>query len=98
MLPPWEIIPLEAVDLNSGKTLHRIKGLDEPQGIGYVPQTKELLVANGGNGDCYFYNVKTFEKTGSIHLIQMQMMSGMTRPQKNSMSVMVGEASLSLTR
>jgi hypothetical protein len=29
---------------------------------------KELLVANGGNGDCYFYNVRTFEKTGSIHL------------------------------
>ncbi len=59
---------LEAVDLNSGKTLHSIKGLNEPQGIGYVPQTKELLVANGGNGDCYFYNVQTFEKTGSIRL------------------------------
>ena len=59
---------LEAVDLNSGKTLHSIKGLSEPQGIGYVPQTKELLVANGGTGDCYFYNTLTFEKTGALQL------------------------------
>jgi hypothetical protein len=59
---------LEAVDLNSGKTLHSVKGLAEPQGIGYVPQTTELLVANGGDGDCYFYSTRTFEKTGTVHL------------------------------
>lgn len=59
---------LEVVDLNSGKILHSIRGLSEPQGIGYVPQTKELLVANGGNGYCYFFNTRTFEKTGSIPL------------------------------
>jgi len=59
---------VEAVDLKSGKVLHSIKGLDEPQGVSYLPQTKEILVANGGSGDCYFYNSRSFEKTGTIHL------------------------------
>ena len=59
---------LEMVDVNSGRVLNTIKGLDEPQGIGYIPQTKEILVANGGNGDCYFYNSKSLQKTGTIHL------------------------------
>lgn len=59
---------LEAIDLQAGKVIHSIKGLDEPQGVGYIPQTNEIFVANGGNGDCYFYNATTFEKTASLHL------------------------------
>ncbi|MGZ3854338.1 MAG: YncE family protein, partial [Flavisolibacter sp.] len=38
---------LEAVDLASGKVLHSIKGLDEPQGTTYIPQINEIMVANG---------------------------------------------------
>lgn len=59
---------LEAVDLTTGKMIHTIKDLDEPQGIGYIPQSGEIVVANGGNGDCYFYNARTFEKVATIHL------------------------------
>ncbi len=59
---------LEAVDLQQGKLLHSIKGLEEPQGVGYISRNNEIFVANGGNGDCYFYNADTFEKTGSLHL------------------------------
>ncbi|GAC1418241.1 MAG: hypothetical protein NVS9B7_05840 [Flavisolibacter sp.] len=59
---------LEIVDLAKGKVLHSIKGLDEPQGVAYIPQKQEIIVANGGNGDCYFYNAHTFEKTGTLHL------------------------------
>ena len=59
---------LEAVDLTSGKVLHSIKGLDEPQGTVYVPQTNEIMVANGGNGTCRFYNAETYKPTGSIEL------------------------------
>jgi outer membrane protein assembly factor BamB len=59
---------LEVVDLKNGKLLHSIKGLDEPQGVAFVPQTKEIIVANGGNGQCKFYNAKTFENTASIDL------------------------------
>lgn len=59
---------LEVVDLHQGKLIHSIKGLDEPQGIGYIPQNNEIFAANGGNGDCYFYNARSFEKTATIHL------------------------------
>src|SRR5215212_75596 len=59
---------LEIVDLKEGKLLHSIKGLDEPQGVAYIPQTKEIIVANGGNGECKFYNAGTFENTATIDL------------------------------
>lgn len=59
---------LEVVDLKNGKLLHSIKGLDEPQGVAYIPQTKEVMVANGGNGECKFYNAETFQNTATINL------------------------------
>lgn len=59
---------LEVVDLGKGKVIHSITGLDEPQGVGYIPQTGEIIVANGGSGDCYFFNAHTFEKVGTVRL------------------------------
>ena len=59
---------LEIVDLTNGKLIHSILGLDEPQGVGYIPLTNEIFVANGGSGNCYFYNASTLEKTATIHL------------------------------
>lgn len=59
---------LEIVDISKGKVLHSIKGLDEPQGVVYIPQKQEIFVANGGNGDCYFYNSHSFQKTATVHL------------------------------
>jgi hypothetical protein len=59
---------LEVADLRNGRIIHSIRGLDEPQGVGFIPQTHEIFVANGGSGDCYFYNASNFEKTGTIHL------------------------------
>jgi hypothetical protein len=59
---------VEVVSLADGKVAHSIHGLSEPQGVSYIPQTNEIFVANGGNGDCYFYNASTFEKTATIHL------------------------------
>jgi len=57
---------LEIVDLKSGKVSGSIKGLDEPQGVAYIAEHDELFVANGGTGECYFYNARTLAKTGSI--------------------------------
>lgn len=59
---------LEAVDLASGKVLHSVKGMDEPQGNAYIPQTGEIIVANGGDGNCRFYNAETFNLTATIAL------------------------------
>jgi DNA-binding beta-propeller fold protein YncE len=59
---------LEAVSLPNGKVLHSIAGLDEPQGVCYIPQTKEIFVANGGSGACYFYNAGNYKKMATVHL------------------------------
>jgi DNA-binding beta-propeller fold protein YncE len=59
---------VEVVDIQKVKLIHSIAGLDEPQGIGYIPEHNEIFIANGGNGDCYFYNAANFEKTATIHL------------------------------
>lgn len=59
---------VEVVDINNGKVLHSITGLDEPQGIAYLPQNQEIFVANGGNGECYFFNANTFQKVATVKL------------------------------
>lgn len=59
---------LEMVDLETGKITGSIKGLDEPQGVAYIPKHQEILVANGGTGECAFYNALNLKKTGSIKL------------------------------
>lgn len=59
---------LQVVDLKNGKVVHSITGLDEPQGVCYIPQHQEIFVANGGTGDCYFYNANTFSKVATINL------------------------------
>jgi DNA-binding beta-propeller fold protein YncE len=59
---------LEVADIKNGTLVHSIKGLDEPQGVGYIPQHNEIFVANGGNGACEFYNAKSFAKLATIKL------------------------------
>lgn len=59
---------LEVVDLKNGKRINSIKGLDEPQGVCYVPATNEVMVANGGSGNCIFYNAENYSKTATINL------------------------------
>jgi len=59
---------LEAIDLKNGKVTGSIKELDEPQGVAYIEKHQELLVANGGTGECGFYNAISLKKTGSIKL------------------------------
>jgi hypothetical protein len=46
---------VEAVDLASGKSIGRIGGLKEPQGLGFLPDRDELVVASGGDGAVRFY-------------------------------------------
>jgi hypothetical protein len=59
---------LEVVDLKKGMVISTIKGLDEPQGVAYITKHKEIFVANGGTGECDFYDALTYKKTASISL------------------------------
>ena len=45
---------VDAVDLSSGQT-RRIGGLKEPQGLAYLSDRNELVVASGGDGTVRFF-------------------------------------------
>jgi len=59
---------VEVIDLKKGAVIQSIKGLDEPQGVAYIPEHNEIIVANGGNGNCVFYNAATFAIITTLHL------------------------------
>ncbi len=50
---------VEVIDLGQGKVIHRIEGLQEPQGI--LSLNGEIVVASGGDGSCRFYDATTFK-------------------------------------
>src|SRR5438128_7891252 len=41
---------LEVVDLAQGKRIRSITGLREPQGVVYIPELDQIVVANGEDG------------------------------------------------
>ena len=59
---------LGIVDLNNHSLLHRITGLEEPQGIGYVPAVDTIFVANGGDGSLRLFSGGDFAATTKLQL------------------------------
>lgn len=57
---------LEVVNLKANQVVHSILGLNEPQGVVYVPGVDRIFVANGGDGSVIAYDGKSFVKVGSI--------------------------------
>jgi WD40 repeat protein len=52
---------VEVIDLEAGKRVHTIQGAREPQGLLFLPDAKQLVVAGGGDGSCRFYDCGTFK-------------------------------------
>jgi hypothetical protein len=59
---------IEVVNTNTKQVVQTIAGLHEPQGIVYIPSLRKIVVANGNNGDCVFFDATTFAQTGIVHL------------------------------
>jgi DNA-binding beta-propeller fold protein YncE len=59
---------VEVININTNQLVHTIAGLHEPQGIIYIASKKKLVVANGDNGDCTFFDADTYKPIGNIHL------------------------------
>jgi DNA-binding beta-propeller fold protein YncE len=53
---------VEVVDLKAGKVVHTIRGLKEPQGLFYWPETNRLYAANGVDGHVRVYDGRSFEQ------------------------------------
>jgi YVTN family beta-propeller protein len=57
---------IEVVDLAADKVAHTIRGLDEPQGVCFVPELNRLYVANGGDGTLRVFDGGTFESIATL--------------------------------
>jgi len=59
---------LDAIDFTTQKSVHRIVGLDEPQGVVYLPGSDLIIVANGGDGAVRFFSGADFSPRGVVAL------------------------------
>jgi len=59
---------VDIVDLPSGRVIHRVGGLQEPQGVAFVPSVDLLAVASGGDGSVRFFHAADFSPAGQIDL------------------------------
>jgi DNA-binding beta-propeller fold protein YncE len=59
---------VQIVDLKEGRAQHVITGLKRPQGIGYVPSSDTLFVANAGDGSVQLFRGPNYEAAGRIDL------------------------------
>src|SRR5712692_10299568 len=59
---------MEIVNTFQGKVVQSVKGLNEPQGVVYVPEFDKIFVANAGNGMVNVYDGKTYALRKSIAL------------------------------
>jgi DNA-binding beta-propeller fold protein YncE len=59
---------VDLIDLNSGRAIHRISGLHEPQGIAFVPASDLLAVASAGDGLVTLFHASDFSPAGTINL------------------------------
>jgi YVTN family beta-propeller protein len=57
---------VEVIDLKTGKVIHTIKGLHEPQGVVFIPETDRLYVTNGEGGDCTVYDASALKVIHTI--------------------------------
>jgi hypothetical protein len=58
---------VDVIDLDSGLS-RRVGGLKEPQGVGYLPDRNELVVASGGDGTVRFFDGQSLAPDGMIQL------------------------------
>jgi hypothetical protein len=56
------------VDLEARKVVQQLGGLKEPQGVGYLPSSDTLFIANGGDGSVRLFQGPDYMANGRIDL------------------------------
>ncbi len=49
------------LDLKTEKIIHRISGLEHPQGVLYIPKVNKLFVSTAGDGKLFIYNAANYQ-------------------------------------
>ena len=77
------------VDVGQAKVLQVLAGLKEPQGVGYLPSTDTIFVANGGDGSVRLFQGPNYTANGRIDSAVMRTMCVWTSRVSMWWSVMV---------
>jgi len=59
---------ISVIDLAKRAVVHRMTGLNEPQGIAYLEAQDTIYAANGGDGSVHLYDGKNFADHGRLEL------------------------------
>jgi DNA-binding beta-propeller fold protein YncE len=59
---------VEIIDIRKGERIHSITGLGSPQGVGYIPASDKIFVANDQAGICKIFDGKSFQQISQIDL------------------------------
>jgi hypothetical protein len=59
---------VDVIDLSTHTLVHRISGLHEPQGVGYVDRADTIVIANAGDGSVRLINAGDFSLFGRVEL------------------------------
>jgi len=59
---------VDVIDLAKKTVVHRIKGLKEPQGVGYSPQADVVAIANAGDGSVHLFKGEDLAPLGVVRM------------------------------
>jgi DNA-binding beta-propeller fold protein YncE len=59
---------VEAIDLATGRSITRLTGFEEPQGLAWLAPTDQLVVASGGDGKTRFFDGEALRLAGETAL------------------------------
>lgn len=57
---------VEVVDLSASKDIRSLRGMDEPQGVAYVPESGHLYIAEGGNGNVVVFDFESYGRLRNL--------------------------------
>ncbi len=57
---------VEVIDVQAGTIIHKLPGMHEPQGTGYVPAVNKIYVANGKDGKLRIYDGTSYKPAGEV--------------------------------
>jgi DNA-binding beta-propeller fold protein YncE len=58
---------VEVLDLASGKDIHSIAGMREPQGVFFVPESDRIFIANGDDGSVRVLDGRSYKVLSTVH-------------------------------
>ena len=59
---------VEVIDLSSGKDIHSITGMHEPQGVFYVAASNRIFIANGDDGVVHILDGSSYRQLSTVQL------------------------------